>query len=119
VSEEWRQLALTAQELGCGYTACLLGDPIACAGMRIDAADRTGEAWSLFSPVIKAMPLSLFRIVSKGLNEVIAEEKLKLVWSIIDPNNETAVRFIRHLGFERHLRLTSFQDLYEKHIGGA
>jgi hypothetical protein len=52
------------------------------------------------------------------LNEVIAEEKLKLVWSIIDPNNETAVRFIRHLGFERHLRLTSFQDLYEKRTGG-
>ena len=112
VSDEWQQLALEAQEEGRGYTACLMGDPIGCAGVRVHA-NNSGEAWALFSPLIKKLPLSLFRAVSKGLNEIIAEEKLTKVWSIVDPKDEAACRFMTHLGFG------VAKHLYEREIGGS
>ena len=118
MKEEWQQLALTAQDCARGYTGCLLGDPIGCGGVRVDKENRIGEVWALFSPLVKALPLSLFRIASRGLAEVIEEENLVLVWSIVDPRNDAAVRFVRHLGFERHLRLCPTQDLFEKRTGG-
>jgi hypothetical protein len=104
VSEEWQELALTAQEHGRGYTACLRGDPIGAAGVRV-LNSTTGEAWALFSPRIKTLPFSLYRSVSKGLNEIIAEEKLKKVWALVNPDDEAALRFMQHLGFamSRHL----------------
>lgn len=96
--KEWLELAEAAQENGRGYTACLLGDPIGAAGVRLHAQG-IGEAWALFSPLIKAMPKSLFKSVSKGLNEIIAEEKLTKIWALVDPEDETAQQFMEHLGF--------------------
>jgi hypothetical protein len=98
-----------AQENGRAYTACILGQPVACAGMYLHGKG-IGETWTLFSPVMKTLPLALFRIVSKTLNEVITEEKLNRVWAMVDPADPAAVRFVEHLGFGMT------KHLYEKRI---
>lgn len=98
VGPEWIELAETAQEHGRGYTACLLGDPIGCAGIRVHG-NGIGEAWALFSPLLKTMPKALFKNVRHGMLEIIAEEKLKTVWALVDPEDETAQQFMERLGF--------------------
>jgi len=106
---EWIDLAEEAQEGGRGYTACLLGDPIGAAGVRVHG-NGIGEAWALFSPLLKTMPKALFKNVSKGLNEIIVEEKLKKIWALVDPEDEIAQRFIERLGF--HMK----HWIYEKEL---
>lgn len=98
VSDEWQELALRAQDEGRGYTACLEGDPIGCAGVRV-INPGVGEAWALFSPLIRTMPKTLFKAVRTGLDEIIAEEKLKKLVSIVDMEDKAALRFMAHLGF--------------------
>ena len=104
VSEEMMILAECAERTGRGYTGCLLGDPVGCAGVAIQRAGM-GECWALFSPIIKTMPLSLFRAVKKGLDEIILESRLTTLYAVVEPTDKSAARFMEHLGFEmkKHL----------------
>lgn len=102
-------LAEQAQRAGHAFTACLLGDPIGAAGVAIMDGNQ-GQAWALFTPLIKTLPLGLYRAVSKGLREVIVETRLRKIYAVIDPEDEKAQRFMEHLGF-RMQRL-----LYERNL---
>ena len=110
VDESMKRLAAIAEDRGWAWTACLLGTPVGAAGVAIEPAPKgerpeRGEAWALFSPVVKTMPISLYKAVSKGLAEVKAETRVKYIAAIVEPGDAAAGRFMRHLGFNlaKHL----------------
>jgi len=102
-----RQLALVGQNAGHAFTACALGRPIGAAGVTLQIAGR-GQAWAIFSPLIRNRPVSLFRAVKHGLEEIIAETKVKKLYAVVDQDDEAAKRFMTHLGF--HVK----QHLFER-----
>lgn len=105
--EDWQMgLYLAAERSGRGYTACLLGDPIGCAGVWIDGKE--GRVFAEFSPLIKAMPVQLYKAVKKGLAEIIEETRPECFYTLVDPKDPAAVRFMTHLGF------TPGMQMYEK-----
>jgi hypothetical protein len=91
-------LAQAAERSGRGYTACLMGDPIGCAGVWMHGKD--GQVFSYFSPLLKRMPVQLFKAAKRGLAEVIEELKPESLYARIDENDQAAVRFITRLGFD-------------------
>ena len=99
VSPEMLELGRSAEQTGRGFTACLLGNPIGAAGVAIQRPG-LGEAWALFSPLIRSRKLELYRAVASGLKEIIQETRIKKIYAVIQPNDEAAVRFIEHLGFK-------------------
>lgn len=106
-------------EEGPGYTAMLLGQPIGAAGVSI-LRPGVGEAWAIFSPLIKTMPFAIHRNVKKILARIIAEQHLRRVHAAIDPQDKIAVRWIGRLGFQREGTLRRFgeggkdMDLYAR-----
>jgi hypothetical protein len=90
-------LAEIAEGRGWAWTAMLLGDPVGAAGVAI-TGDR-GEAWAVFSPLIKTMPVALYKAVAKGLAEIKAEVPVRLIVATADAQDAQAARFLRHLGF--------------------
>lgn len=112
VPAEIMRLAVIAENESVAKTLCVLGDPVGCAGVRFNDDARIGEAWALFSPVVKRMPLGLFRAVTNGMREVIAQHRLDSIIAIVDPKDLAAQRFMEHLGFPRERR----QYLYQMEI---
>lgn len=104
VSDEMKALATMAQTQGRGFTGCILGEPVGCAGIVVQRAGM-GEAWALFSPILKTMPLSLYRAVKRGMDEIVLEMHLTKLYAVVEPGDERAANFMRHLGFEmkKHL----------------
>lgn len=96
-------LAYAAERSGKAFTGCLLGDPVGCAGVWMHGTE--GQVWTLFSPLIKQMPVALCKEVRRRLKEVIEELQPTLLYARIDTNDEQAVRFIERLGFEAGHRL--------------
>lgn len=93
------QRAIEAENRDSAFTVCLLGDPIGCGGVTMYG--EKGEMWGLFSPLIKAMPVALFRATRDCLNRIIEERKPKELFSCADLKNEKSQRFLRHLGFKK------------------
>lgn len=96
-------LALESERSGRGYTACLLGDPIGCAGVWLHGKE--GQVWALFSPLIKTMPVQLYKACKKGLDEVITEIQPTLLYARVDEADAQAARFMKRLGFAPTHRL--------------
>ena len=59
-TEEQQWMALLAQESGPGYTAFLFGKAVGAAGVSIQKPG-LGEAWAIFTPLLKFYPLWLHR----------------------------------------------------------
>jgi hypothetical protein len=94
-----KKLAQFCDTSGYGYTACLDGVPVGAAGIVLHN-DGIAEAWALFSPAVKAFPVSLYRSVVAGFAEAREKAgKLETIFSFIDPNDDTAARFIKRCGF--------------------
>jgi hypothetical protein len=87
-----------------GYTACILGDPVAAAGVVMQQVG-IGEIWSIFGPIVKCYPKQLFAECKRLMAEVIAREKPRRLYAIVDPNDPKSIRFMEHLGFAmtRHI----------------
>lgn len=99
-SPEMIELAEWGEIGGRGFTACISGNPIGAAGIVVHR-EGMGEAWALFSPVIKRFPKSLFIAVKKGLEEIIEERQdLITLVSIVQGDDRQAVNFLKHLLFE-------------------
>lgn len=107
-----QHLCITAQDKSRAWTGCMLGDPIGAAGIKL-GDDHAGEAWALFSPLIKRYPLFLFRELKTRIERVVAEEKLTRVWSVVDEDDPAAIRLIGRLGFE-----DTGLKLFEREIDG-
>lgn len=91
------ELAELAEESG-GYTACLLGDPIAAAGIAV-GPNGLGQAWAYFTPVMKQFPLRMARMVRRCMDEIIIEKNIHTVFSLVQPHDKVALAFMEHLGF--------------------
>jgi len=89
-----------AVENGFSYTACLLGTPIGAAGMCFKEAN-TAELWAMFTPLFKSMPITLYRAVREKYAEAMSKApELERIYAIVDPRDETAIRFVQHLGLK-------------------
>lgn len=104
-------IARRAEECGIAWTACLLGDPVGAAGMEI-GPNGIAQVWTEFSPLIKTMPKAFFQATRNYLEKAIAEHSPETLQAIVDENDDSAVRFIEHLGFPRKER----KFLYERKI---
>lgn len=102
VPPEIMERALAAEKYGDGFTACLYGDPIGAAGLSMHD-DNVGELWAMFSPLIKTMPVSLYKLSKQKLADVIVKHKPKEIWARACPEDEAAQRFLEHLGFRMEM----------------
>jgi hypothetical protein len=93
-----RELANFAQERGHAFTACLLGNPIGAAGITMTSIN-SGQAWAVFSPLLKTAPIALFKACKHGIDGVIAETGIKKIYAVAPIDDKVACRFMRHLGF--------------------
>jgi hypothetical protein len=98
VSEDMLRLAEIAESRAWAWTAMLLGQPVGAAGVAI--SDGRGEAWALFSPVIKTLPVGLYKAVGQGLAEIKAESGVSLIVATVAAEDAQAGRFLKHLGFD-------------------
>jgi len=109
VTGEMITLGQLAECSGSAYTAVLCGDPIGAAGIAV-VRPGMGEAWSLFSPLIKRFPLALHKAASRLIPEVTKRHNLRRVCAMVDEGDAVAVRWIERLGFEREGLMRSYGD---------
>ena len=93
------ELAKVAELNGVGWTACILGEPIGCAGMAV-RSPYFGEPWAIFSPILKdCFAKTLYKLTKRYLEEALAKIAPLPAVSIIDKDNTAGRRFVEHLGF--------------------
>lgn len=112
VSAEMMELAELAESHGHAWTACILGDPVASAGMVLQVGG-SAEVWTILSPLVKCYPLQLCKQIKAHLEMTIAELKPTRVYAVIDPNSETAKRFVELFGFRMS------KHIYDIETGGS
>lgn len=99
---------------GHGFTACVLGDPVGAAGLYLHECS-VAEAWMIISPFLKQrFAKTMYKLVKNGLEEKIKQTGVKRVIAYVDPDDETAIRFIKHLGFH-----DSRRHQYQRNVGGS
>lgn len=117
------QTAIKAESRDDAFTVCLRGDPIGCGGVTM--TDGNGEMWGLFSPVIKTMPVALFRATRDCLNRIVEKQKPKELFSCADIIDDKSRRFLEHLGFSKADKPSvpvadeGTFDLYSKKLEGC
>lgn len=113
-SVEMLNLAKIAEAKGYAFTGCLMGDPIGAAGIAIQHPG-VGEAWTLFSPLLKAQfRVTLLRMVRKLINDVTEEAQLRDIYCYVLPDDLKAQEFVEELQVNGdHPRLTQFLYQWE------
>lgn len=101
------RMAWRAQESGPAFTACLYGHAIGAAGVSIQKPG-VGEAWTIFTPLLKRMfPLTMHKLVKKLLIEHAAA--LNEVWAVCRDDG----KWLKILGFF-HVEKVEKPELYQK-----
>lgn len=87
------------EKSGPSYTIIIDGKIIACAGVVLHPFNN-GEAWTLFSQDFYSHVKGCYQEIKKGLDRIMADNKLKRVEALVDCRDGAALNFIEHLGFK-------------------
>lgn len=94
------ELGKMAEASGCAITGCVMGDPIGAAGVA-EHYGGMGQAWTLFSPYIKARyRITIIRQARRLISEAFEEGKYSRIVALVDPDDPKACDFVEDLGFK-------------------
>ncbi len=91
----WKEFRKTQ---GPAYTLLVDGQPIGSGGVII-MDNNIGEAWMVWSNVMKIYQKSIYRTIKRILDVIISEFRLFGVQAFVDPQFDLAKHFMKHLGF--------------------
>jgi RimJ/RimL family protein N-acetyltransferase len=97
-NQNWEEAVKGWKECGPAYTLVIDNQIICCGGIVL-IGNRNGEAWTLLSPLFYKYIKTAFKAIKQYLQQIVEKESLKRVQATIHPDQDTAIRFIEHLGF--------------------
>ena len=97
--QDWETAVKGWKDGGPGYTLLIDEKVVGCGGVVLTQW-QCGEAWTLFSTLFFKHYRTAYKAIKKNLENIIEDENLRRVQSLIHPEHEEAKRFIIHLGFQ-------------------
>lgn len=94
-------------KVGPAFTLMSGGVPI-CSGGIATLWDGVGEAWMLISKHVQRHPVSVYRSVLNGMNDIIEKQGLHRIQAVVKEDDRTSVRWIERLRFVREGILRQF-----------
>lgn len=105
-NQNWEEAIEYWKTGGPGYTIIINDEIVACGGIFL--LGRSGEAWTLLSPLFYKYYRLVYRIIKSKVSEMIQEYKLNRVQATIKPDFAPAIRLVEHLGFEKEGIMKSY-----------
>ena len=109
---EWEKWAKTWKEGGPAETIFIDDEPVCSAGIVLIGWQR-GEAWSLLSTLFYKHVRACYRIIKKRFDEMIKENNLVRVQTLISPDFTESARLAEHLGFDQEGLLRKYGPNHE------
>jgi len=91
------------------------GLPVACVGLALQEWNKA-EAWALFSTSFKDHILTIYRMVTSGIDYAFKNHGLVRIQTTIDPGWSGTVRWIESLGFEQEGSMKNFGPMRETYL---
>ena len=89
--------------------------PIACVGLALQEWNKA-EAWALFSTSFQDHILTIYRMVTAGIDYAFKNHGLVRIQTTIDPNWPGTVRWIESLGFKYEGTMRKFGPHHEDYL---
>jgi ribosomal protein S18 acetylase RimI-like enzyme len=96
----FRRMCEHYEKVGGAYTL-LSTEGIVCIGGVAPTGLGVGSAWSVTSELVTKYPKAYYKGTRDFLNAIISDWKLHRVQATAIVDNAAAIRWLRHLGFER------------------
>lgn len=97
------------------FTAFYNEDVMCCGGVNV-LWEGVGEAWTVNGPLTLKYPVTFHKIIVRWLKLLTDKHRLLRLQSIVDAQNETHIRWIESLGFEREGTLRKYHGGKDYHL---